>query len=252
MQSTFKEIDTMKKFSVAHMFARWLCCYALVAVVATPCVSALAQEAPRVKITTNVGEIIVELYPDRAPKTVDNFMEYVKSGHYVGTLFHRVINGFMIQGGGFDRSMIEKPTRAPIPLEANNGLRNDRGTLAMARTAAPNSATAQFFINLVDNSTLNAPNPDGYGYAVFGRVVSGMDVVDRIGSASTTKFGALADVPVQPIVITSVVPNPTVPAQESSHPVTSKEAADQRSGKAPRIKNDMTGDSFPAVPPKRP
>ncbi|MBQ1764564.1 MAG: peptidylprolyl isomerase, partial [Aquincola sp.] len=137
--------------------------------------------AQKVRLDTSMGAIVLELDADKAPKTVANFVEYVKAGHYNGTVFHRVIDGFMIQGGGMDASMNERPTRAPIPLESRNGLVNARGTVAMARTMDPNSATAQFFINLKDNSFLDQANSrDGNGYAVFVKVVSGMDVVDKI------------------------------------------------------------------------
>ncbi|GLU31550.1 peptidylprolyl isomerase [Trinickia caryophylli] len=171
--------------------------------------SAFAQTAsnasanPQVLLTTTDGDIRVELYPDKAPKTVANFLDYVKSGQYSGTIFHRVIRGFMIQGGGYTASYQEKPTRAPIPIESRNGLKNAAGTIAMARTSDPNSATAQFFINTVDNAGLDYPNPDGYGYAVFGKVVSGMDVVKKIEATPTTTRGPMADVPQKPIVIES-------------------------------------------------
>lgn len=165
--------------------------------------SAMAQNAPKVKFQTTQGEFVVELFPDKAPVTVQNFLQYVKDKHYDGTIFHRVIEGFMIQGGGFNATMAEKPTRAPIVLEARNGLRNDRGTIAMARTREANSATAQFFVNVVDNNNLNAPQPDGNGYAVFGKVVSGMETVDKIRNASTTNKGMFQNVPSTPIVINS-------------------------------------------------
>lgn len=159
--------------------------------------------APQVKLSTSLGDIVLELNPEKAPKSVDNFLQYVKDKHYDGTIFHRVIDGFMIQGGGFTPDMNQKATRSPIVLEANNGLKNDRGTIAMARTAVPNSATAQFFINVVDNPNLNAPKPDGHGYAVFGKVVSGMDVVDKIRATATGSKGPFQDVPRTPITINS-------------------------------------------------
>jgi peptidyl-prolyl cis-trans isomerase A (cyclophilin A) len=163
-----------------------------------------AQAAhPNVLFKTSQGDIRVELYPEKAPRTVANFLDYVKSGQYSGTIFHRVIPGFMIQGGGYSASFAEKPTRAPIPLESKNGLKNSAGSLAMARTSDPNSATAQFFINTVDNAGLDYPNPDGNGYAVFGKVVSGMDVVKKIEATPTTSRGPMADVPQKPIVIES-------------------------------------------------
>ncbi len=159
--------------------------------------------SPRVELDTSSGAIIVQLDASRAPRTVANFLQYVRKGFYAGTVFHRVIPGFMIQGGGYTAQMQLKPTAAPIPLESRNGLRNLRGTIAMARTADPNSATSQFFINLVDNPSLDYPQPDGYGYAVFGRVVSGMKVVDRIAAVPTHSVGPMANVPVQPVVIRS-------------------------------------------------
>lgn len=159
--------------------------------------------AQKVRLATSAGDIVVELDAEKAPKTVANFLQYVRAGHYDGTIFHRVIDGFMIQGGGFKADMNERPTRAAIPLEAGNGLSNTRGAIAMARTADPNSATAQFFINTVDNSGLDYPNPDGNGYAVFGKVVSGLDVVKKIEGVATTSRGPMQDVPAQPIVIES-------------------------------------------------
>ena len=162
-----------------------------------------AEEAPKLKIATSQGDIMVEVYPDKAPKTVANFLQYVKDKHYNGTIFHRVMDGFMVQGGGFTSDMNQKATRDPIPLEAKNGLKNDRGTIAMARTNNPNSATAQFFINVVDNAALNAPSPDGYGYAVFGKVVSGMETIDKIRTTATGNKGMFQNVPVTPILINS-------------------------------------------------
>lgn len=154
---------------------------------------------PKVALETSKGKIVLELYPDKAPKTVDNFLKYVKSGHYDNTIFHRVIAGFMIQGGGMDTAMKQKSTRPPIPNEADNGLTNDRGTVAMARTSDPNSASAQFFVNVVDNVGLNfkSKTQQGWGYTVFGKVVEGMDVADAIAAVKT---GA-GDVPVEPVVI---------------------------------------------------
>lgn len=164
---------------------------------------AYAQNAPKVKFETTLGDFTVEVYPDKAPKTVENFLQYVNDKQYNGTVFHRVMDGFMVQAGGMTADMKEKPTRAPIPLEARNGLRNDRGTIAMARTSNPNSATAQFFINVVDNQGLNAPQPDGFGYAVFGKVVSGMDVVDKIRQTPTGNKGMHQNVPLTTITINS-------------------------------------------------
>lgn len=163
--------------------------------------SAQTNDLPKVRMSTSMGDIVLELQADKAPKTVDNFLQYVRDKHYDGTVFHRVIDGFMIQGGGFTADMNQKTTRAPIPLEANNGLKNDRGTIAMARTGNPNSATSQFFINVVNNAMLNAPSPDGFGYAVFGRVVSGMDVVDKIRAVSTGNKGPHQNVPNTPVTI---------------------------------------------------
>ena len=159
---------------------------------------------PQVEIKTNLGSIIVELNPDKAPKSVENFLQYVKDGHYKGTIFHRVIPNFMIQGGGFGADFAQKKTRAPIPIEANNGLKNDVGTIAMARTSDPNSATAQFFINHKNNDFLNhsAPTPQGWGYAVFGKVVKGMDVVNKIAAIPTGPKGPFpSDVPSQQVII---------------------------------------------------
>jgi peptidyl-prolyl cis-trans isomerase A (cyclophilin A)/peptidyl-prolyl cis-trans isomerase B (cyclophilin B) len=150
-----------------------------------------------------MGDIVLELYPDKAPLTVANFLQYVKSGHYDGTIFHRVIGNFMIQGGGFDRNMQQKPTGEPIRNEANNGLKNKRYTIAMARTAAPNSATAQFFINVNDNDFLDYPGQDGWGYCVFGKVIKGAAVVDKIRAVDTTSRGPYQDVPTTPVVIES-------------------------------------------------
>jgi peptidyl-prolyl cis-trans isomerase B (cyclophilin B) len=153
------------------------------------------------------GVVTLELDEQKAPKTVANFLNYVKKGHYDGTIFHRVIDGFMIQGGGFEPGMTQKPTDAPIDNEANNGLKNDRYTVAMARTQAPNSASAQFFINVADNEFLNhkSPTPQGWGYAVFGKVVGGTDVVDKLKGVSTGRKGFHDDVPMQDVVIEKAV-----------------------------------------------
>jgi cyclophilin family peptidyl-prolyl cis-trans isomerase len=159
---------------------------------------------PQVEMKTSMGTLVIELYADKAPKSVENFLQYVKDGFYNGVIFHRVIDGFMIQGGGFAPGMKEKPTRAPIPNESKNGLKNEPGTLAMARTNDPNSATAQFFINLVNNDKLDYPSFDGWGYAVFGKVVQGFDVVQKIGKVATGNAGFFQNVPKTPIVIESV------------------------------------------------
>ncbi len=164
---------------------------------------ASAAEKPRVKLTTNYGAIVIELYPEQAPKTVENFLGYVRAGHYDGTIFHRVIPDFMIQGGGFAPGMDQKPTNAPIKNEADNGLKNTSGTIAMARTADPNSASAQFFINTKNNDFLNfrSKTPDGWGYAVFGAVVDGMNVVETMEGVETRRAGHFDDVPVKDVVI---------------------------------------------------
>jgi peptidyl-prolyl cis-trans isomerase A (cyclophilin A) len=159
---------------------------------------------PVVEMRTDQGTITLELFADKAPQSVANFIEYAKSGHYDGTIFHRVIDGFMIQGGGFDSTMKQKPTRAPIQNEAKNGLRNETGTVAMARTADPHSASAQFFINLADNRFLDYPSRDGWGYAVFGKVTQGFDVVQKIGHVKTGIVKGMQDVPEPPVTIESV------------------------------------------------
>jgi peptidyl-prolyl cis-trans isomerase A (cyclophilin A) len=170
--------------------------------------AAIADNNPKVKFATTAGDFVVEVYPDKAPKTVENFLQYVKDKHYDGTVFHRVIENFMVQGGGFDARYAEKPTRAPVPHEgrealAKGGPRNVVGTVAMARTSDPNSATAQFFINVKDNAFLD-PSPRQDGYTVFGKVVSGMDVVNKIKAMPTGPGGPFpTDVPKTPVVITS-------------------------------------------------
>jgi cyclophilin family peptidyl-prolyl cis-trans isomerase len=162
-----------------------------------------AADTEQVSLRTNMGEVVLELYPEKAPKTVANFLEYVKSGHYNGTIFHRVISNFMVQGGGFDKNMTQKPTNPPIENEAKNGLKNELYTVAMARTSAPHSASAQFFINVGNNSFLDYPGQDGWGYAVFGKVIEGKDVVDKIKSVRTANSGMYQNVPVRPVVIES-------------------------------------------------
>ena len=159
-----------------------------------------------VTLKTNYGDIVLELNEEKAPKTVENFLKYVVSGHFDGTIFHRVIDGFMIQGGGFDQEMEQKPTEKPIENEAANGLKNERGTIAMARTSDPNSATAQFFINVSDNDFLNyrGDSSSMIGYCVFGKVLKGMEVVDKIKAVPTTSKGPYQDFPKEPVVIESV------------------------------------------------
>ena len=170
---------------------------AVLSLVAALPLQAMAQ---KVRLATSEGDIVLQLDAAKAPKTVENFATYVKSGHYDGTVFHRVIDGFMIQGGGMDATMNEKKTRPPIALEAQTGLRNERGTISMARTGDPDSATSQFFINVVDNARLDSRGP-GTGYAVFGKVVEGMDVVDKIKLVRTGSKGEHQNVPLQPILI---------------------------------------------------
>lgn len=167
--------------------------------------SALAAgKNPKVLMETSLGNVKIELYPQKSPLTVKNFLTYVEEDFYSGTTFHRVIPGFMIQGGGFTAELKQKSTRMPIPNEAANGLKNERGTIAMARTSNPDSATAQFFINLANNDGLNRPQPDGFGYAVFGRVIEGMDVVDRIAGVKTGVRKGMRDVPLETVAIKSL------------------------------------------------
>ena len=167
---------------------------------------AWAADAPKVKFATSAGDIVIEVYPDKAPRTAENFLQYVREKHYDGTIFHRVIPNFMAQGGGYDQNYKEKPTRAPVTNEASNGLKNDTYTIAMARTGEPHSATSQFFINVNDNAFLNhtAPTLRGWGYTVFGKVVAGMDVVQKIKAVPTGPGGPFpTDVPQTPILIQS-------------------------------------------------
>jgi peptidyl-prolyl cis-trans isomerase B (cyclophilin B) len=163
--------------------------------------------APRVKMSTNQGDFIISLNAEKAPKTVANFLAYVKDGFFDGTIFHRVIDGFMIQGGGFEPGLKQKPTKAPVENEANNGLKNNKYTLAMARTSDPHSATAQFFINVANNDFLNhtAPTAQGWGYAVFGEVVEGQDVIDKMKGVPTANSGFHQNVPTNDVVITKAV-----------------------------------------------
>jgi len=176
--------------------------WAALAVASLTVLSAPAFAGDKVHLDTTLGEIVIELDAEKAPKSVANFVQYVKDGHYNGTVFHRVIPNFMIQGGGMTADMTEKKTRAPIPLASTNGLSNLRGSIAMARTNDPNSATSQFFINVQDNPRLDAANArDGNGYAVFGKVVAGMDVVDKIRAVPTSSKGMHDDVPMMPVTI---------------------------------------------------
>ena len=162
-----------------------------------------AKPGPKVLLKTNMGEIVLELNPEKAPKTSANFIKYVKKGFYSGTIFHRVIPTFMIQGGGFDKNMTQKQVEAPIQNEAANGLTNDQYTVAMARTGDPHSASSQFFINVQDNSFLNYPGRDGWGYCVFGKVIKGMEVVDKMKGVATSNAGPHQNVPVEPVLIES-------------------------------------------------
>ena len=159
---------------------------------------------PQLEVKTSQGTLLIELYQDKAPKSVENFLQYAKDGFFNGTIFHRVIPDFMIQGGGFTPDMKQKETRAPIQNEAKNGLKNELGTLAMARTSDPHSASAQFFINVKHNAFLDYPSRDGWGYAVFGKVVQGLDVVQKIARVPTGRSGYFSDVPTTPVVIESV------------------------------------------------
>ena len=177
-------------------------------------------------IETDLGTIELELDEKKAPVTVKNFADYAKGGHYDGTIFHRVINGFMIQGGGFTHDMQQKETKAPIRNEAMNGLKNARGTIAMARTMVVDSATSQFFINLVDNGFLDFrnPTPQGFGYAVFGKVTKGMEVVDKIAKVQTGNRGMHQDVPVKPVVIKKVTVEEAAKPAEAKKPEEGKKA----------------------------
>jgi cyclophilin family peptidyl-prolyl cis-trans isomerase len=168
-------------------------------------IATVSAAAPRVEMQTSLGNMIIELDAEKAPVTVDNFLKYVNEGHYNGTIFHRVIDGFMIQGGGFTPSMEEKPTGESIRNEAGNGLKNQRGTIAMARRPDPHSASAQFFINHRDNAALDHPGHDGWGYAVFGKLVQGTEVLDKIAKVPTGNRSGHQDVPLEPVLIQSVV-----------------------------------------------
>lgn len=182
-------------------------CFVVVALFCASQTAFAAGANPRVRLETNKGAIVVEIDPKAAPKSAENFLNYARSGFYNGTIFHRVIKGFMVQGGGFTANMHQKPANAPIANEADNGLKNKRGTIAMARTMDPHSATAQFFINTVDNPFLDhkGKTPDGWGYCVFGKVVDGMKVVDAIENESTTSKAGNRDVPIYAVVIEKAV-----------------------------------------------
>lgn len=175
-----------------------------VALLAFPVQSQQASENPMVKMSTSLGELTIELYPDQAPETVDNFLQYVEADFYDGTIFHRVIPGFVLQGGGFTPSMERKTTREPIDNESDNNLKNERGTLSMARLPDPHSATSQFFVNLADNPHLDHQGGDQWGYAVFGKVVDGMTVIEEIAGVETTTKTGHRDVPTEPVVIEDV------------------------------------------------
>lgn len=191
-----------------RLYSNWLPAALIIAAVITFTAGGAfaAKGMPMVKLETSKGEIVLELYPDKAPATVANFLQYVKDGFFNGAIFHRVINGFMIQGGGFDVQMNQKPTRGPIQNEADNGLANDAYTIAMARTPDPHSASSQFFINLVDNDFLNfrAANAQGYGYCVFGKVTAGSEIVDKIGQVRTGNRAGHQDVPLEAVIIERV------------------------------------------------
>jgi peptidyl-prolyl cis-trans isomerase A (cyclophilin A) len=186
----------LKKIIPALTLSVLLCCAAVA--------GAADAKNPQVLMETSLGKIRIELFTKEAPISVKNFLDYVNKGFYSGTIFHRVIAGFMIQGGGFTTAFTQKSTGAPIKNEGGNGLKNDRGTIAMARTGAPDSATSQFFINVANNDGLNRPRPDGFGYAVFGKVVEGMDVVDKIKAVKTGFSMGMQDVPEPQVVIKSV------------------------------------------------
>jgi cyclophilin family peptidyl-prolyl cis-trans isomerase len=184
---------------IAKRIAVLLVCCA--AVLSTQGNAQQTSDNSMVKMTTSLGEITIELYPDQAPETVENFLQYTDSGFFDGTIFHRVIPGFVLQGGGFTPDMERKETREPIPNESDNGLKNLRGTLSMARLPDPHSATSQFFVNLVDNPHLDHQGGAQWGYAVFGKVVEGMEVIDQIGGVETTTRAGHRDVPAEPVVI---------------------------------------------------
>jgi peptidyl-prolyl cis-trans isomerase B (cyclophilin B) len=194
----------LRTFSLACIASFALCAAAPAqAASSTPTQGKSMSTTPQVKLQTSQGDMLIQLDAEKAPKTVENFLTYVKEGFYDGTIFHRVINNFMVQGGGFDADMKQKQTHAPVENEANNGLKNNRYTLAMARTSDPHSATAQFFINVADNDFLNftSPTPNGWGYTVFGTVVEGTEIVDKMKAVKTGNKGFHQDVPVEAITI---------------------------------------------------
>ncbi len=189
--------------------------YRILALLVGGLLSLAALAAPSVEMQTSMGRIVIELDSEKAPKTVQNFVQYANEGFYNGTVFHRVIPGFMIQGGGFTVDMEQKPAARKVDNEGKNGLKNDRGTIAMARTADPHSASSQFFINHRDNSALNHPSPDGWGYTVFGKVTQGMDVVDKIARVETGNRSMQQNVPLEPVIIQSVK---IIPAKKQGQP----------------------------------
>jgi peptidyl-prolyl cis-trans isomerase B (cyclophilin B) len=215
---------------------------AVMFVAASVCASAADAAKPKVKFETTMGTIVIELNAQAAPKTVANFLQYVKDGHYNGTIFHRVIKGFMIQGGGMTRDMNEKANRPPVVNEADNGLKNDAGTVAMARTPDPNSATSQFFINTVNNAGLNfrSKDMDGWGYCVFGKVVGGMNVVTAIENAPTAGRGMHQNVPVTPIEITKASIVETSPAAKPAEAAASAEKDTTAAVKKPAASSQAT------------
>ena len=183
----------------------------VLAVLIAAMTSATAEDSgPRITFETTEGNFVIELFPDEAPLSSANFLQYAKDGHFNGTIFHRVIPGFVIQGGGFDQNMTRKSTRKPIENEAHNGLKNLRGTLSMARTSDPHSATSQFFVNLVDNDFLDhsSKTPRGWGYAVFGRVIEGMDTIDKVAAVETGRIDGMSDVPLYPVIVTRATAEP--------------------------------------------
>lgn len=200
-----------------------LAALAALALAASPAALAAPSAPPRVKIVTTMGDIVVQLNAEKAPITVQNFLAYVKNGFYAGTIFHRVVPGFVIQGGGYTVHYKAKETRPPIPIESRNGLKNVRGSIAMARSRNPNSATSQFYINLVDNKDLNA-SASSWGYAVFGHVVSGMDVVDKIASVPTGQVKHFSHAPKKPVVIKKVILMKSQTGQPDAHKAESSDS----------------------------